>query len=336
MREPFHTSGQELYVEASIGISTYPQDGRDADTLIRNADAAMYLTKSRGRNGYQFYRPELNLAAAEKLQLSTRLKRAVKAQSLAVAYQPQIDMQTGQVVGAEALLRWHDAELGNVSPATFIPIAEETGLIQGIGEWVLRTACRQARRWRDEGLPPIRVSVNVSPRQLEHSDLVKVVRSALDDADWPADMLELELTEGALMRNADDAARVLHDLRELGVKIAIDDFGTGYSSLSYLKRFSIDRIKIDRAFIQQIGRDDGYEALTLAVIAIANALKFDVIAEGVELDSHRRFLVDHGCVEGQGFLYSPAVSGGAIADMLRAKGSPAIHALASASEQAAQ
>jgi EAL domain-containing protein (putative c-di-GMP-specific phosphodiesterase class I) len=223
----------------------------------------------------------------------------------------------GRSDGAHRLPRWHDAELGAVSPAVFIPVAEETGLIQGLGEWVLRTACRQARSWRDEGLPPIRVSVNVSPLQLAHSDLVAVVRSALEDADWPADMLELEVTEGALMRNADDAARVLHDLRELGVKIAIDDFGTGYSSLSYLKRFSIDRIKIDRAFIQEIGRDIEYEALTLAVIAIANTLKFEVIAEGVELDMQRHFLVEHGCVDGQGFLYSAAISGDAIVNMLR-------------------
>jgi EAL domain-containing protein (putative c-di-GMP-specific phosphodiesterase class I) len=170
------------------------------------------------------------------------------------------------------------------------------------------------------------MSVNVSPLQLEHSDLVAVVRSALEDADWPADMLELELTEGALMRNAEQAARVLHDLRELGVKIAIDDFGTGYSSLSYLKRFSIDCIKIDRVFIQEIGRDIEYEALTLAVIAIANALKFDVVAEGVELDIHRRFLVEHGCVQGQGFLYSAAVSGDAIANMLRRKAQATVDA----------
>ncbi|MFM0149842.1 putative bifunctional diguanylate cyclase/phosphodiesterase, partial [Paraburkholderia sp. RL18-085-BIA-A] len=236
------------------------------------------------------------------------------------------DMLTGRVLGAEALLRWDDDELGAVSPAVFIPVAEESGLIQDIGEWVLRTACTQARVWRDEGLPSIRVSVNVSPLQLEHSDLVNVVRVALDDADWPADMLELELTEGALMRNAEQAARVLHDLRELGVKIAIDDFGTGYSSLSYLKRFSIDRIKIDQAFIQQIGRDAEYEALTLAVIAIANTLKFDVIAEGVELDTHRHFLVEHGCVEGQGFLYSPAVAGEVLGEMLRTMGRRAVAA----------
>jgi len=315
--EPFHVGEQELYVEASIGVSTYPQDGDDADTLIRNADAAMYLAKANGRNGYEFYRPELNRAAAEKLQLSGRLKRAVKNQGLQVAYQPQIDMVTGRVQGVEALLRWDDEELGVVSPAIFVPVAEETGLIQDMGEWVLRTACLQAGRWRDAGLAPIRVSVNVSPLQLEHSDLLRIVRSALEEADWPAEMLELEVTEGGLMRNADAVARVLRDLRRLGVKIAIDDFGTGYSSLSYLKRFSIDRIKIDRAFIQEIGRDTEYEALTLAVIAIAHAMKFDVVAEGVELDIHRRFLVEHGCLEGQGFLYSPAVSEDAIAKMLR-------------------
>jgi diguanylate cyclase (GGDEF)-like protein/PAS domain S-box-containing protein len=317
MTEAFYVGERELYVEASIGVSTFPQDGADADTLIRNADAAMYLAKSRGRNGYQFYRPELNRAAAERLQLSTRLRRAAKTKSLQVAYQPQIDMVTGRIFGAEALLRWHDAELGVVSPAVFIPIAEETGLIQGIGEWVLRTACEQASQWRAQGLPPIRVSVNVSPVQLERSDLVGVVRAALHDSGCDADMLELEVTEGALMRNADDAARVLHDLRELGVKIAIDDFGTGYSSLSYLQRFSVDRIKIDKVFVQEIGRGTEYEALTLAVIAIAEALKFDVIAEGVETDVQRGFLVEHGCSEGQGFLYSAAVPGNAIAGMLR-------------------
>lgn len=309
MSEPFHIDVQELYVEASIGVSTYPQDGPDADTLIRNADTAMYLAKAHGRNGYKFYRPELNLAAAQRLQLSTRLRRAVKGEALQLVYQPQIDMLTGRVFGAEALLRWHDAELGSVSPAVFIPIAEESGMIHVIGEWVLRTACRQAKSWLDQGLPPIRVSVNVSPMQLDRSDLVDIVKAALVDAKLPATLLELEVTEGALMRNVDDVARTLRELRGIGLTIAIDDFGTGYSSLSYLKRFSVDRIKIDRAFIREIGADEEYEALTLAVIAIANALKFDVLAEGVELDIHRRFLIEHGCTEGQGYLYSPAIAG---------------------------
>ncbi|WP_186308596.1 EAL domain-containing protein [Paraburkholderia sp. BCC1885] len=317
MSEPFYMGASELYVEASIGVSTYPQDGADVDTLLRNADAAMYLAKAHGRNGYKFYRAELNAAAAARLQLSTQLRRAVKAQALQLAYQPQIDMLTGRVFGAEALLRWNDPELGAVSPATFIPIAEESGMIQIIGEWVLRTACHQARSWLDQGLPPVRVSVNVSPLQLERSDLVKIVKSALLEARLSADSLELEVTEGALMRNADHVARTLRELRSLGVKIAIDDFGTGYSSLSYLKRFSVDRIKIDRAFVREIGTDEDYEALTLAVIGIAKALKFDVLAEGVELDVHRHFLIEHGCTEAQGFLYSPAITGERLSEMLR-------------------
>jgi EAL domain-containing protein (putative c-di-GMP-specific phosphodiesterase class I) len=225
-------------------------------------------------------------------------------------------MVTVHMLGAEALLRWNDPELGVVSPAAFIPVAEESGMIQIIGEWVLRTACQQARSWLDQGLPPIRVSVNVSPLQLERSDLVTVVKTALQDAQLPAKNLELEVTEGALMRNPDDVAQTLRELRSMGVKIAIDDFGTGYSSLSYLKRFSVDRIKIDRAFVREIGTDEEYEALTLAVIGIAKALKFDVLAEGVELDAHRRFLIEHGCTEGQGFLYSPAIPGDQFAEML--------------------
>jgi diguanylate cyclase (GGDEF)-like protein/PAS domain S-box-containing protein len=317
MADSFHVNDKELYVEASIGVSIYPQDGQDADTLLRNADAAMYLAKAHGRNGYRFYRPELNAAAAARLQLSTQLRRAVRAQALQVEYQPQVDMLTGRVFGAEALVRWRDEELGTVSPAVFIPVAEQSGLIQSIGEWVLRTACRQARSWMDLGLPPIRVSVNVSPLQLEHSDMVQIVRSALHDERIPAHYLELEVTEGALMRNVDEVARTLRELRAIGVKIAIDDFGTGYSSLSYLKRFSVDRIKIDRAFVREIGTGDESEALALAVIAIASALKFEVLAEGVEFDTQKRFLIDHGCTQAQGFLYSPSIGGDAFAELLR-------------------
>jgi diguanylate cyclase (GGDEF)-like protein/PAS domain S-box-containing protein len=324
MSEPFQMGMQELFVEVSIGVSTFPQDGPDADTLIRNADAAMYLAKMHGRNGYKFYRPELNAAAAERLRLSTQLRRAVKAQTLKIAYQPQADMPSGRLFGAEALLRWDDEALGSVSPAVFIPVAEETGLIQVIGEWVLRTACKQARSWLDQGLAPIRVSVNVSPLQIERSDLVAVVKRALDDAQLPAEQLELEVTEGALMRNVDEVARTLRELRTIGVKIAIDDFGTGYSSLSYLKRFSVDRIKIDRAFVRDIGSGDEYEALTLAVIAIANALKFDVLAEGVELEAQKRFLIEHGCTAGQGFLYSAAIAPDSFAELLRRSSESAV------------
>lgn len=307
MAEPLRVSQQELYVEVSVGISTFPHDGSDADTLVRNADAAMYLAKDNGRNGYQYYRPELNSAAADKLTLSTKLRRAVRTGALSVVYQPQVDMASGRLCGAEALARWTDDELGVVSPAVFVPIAEESGLIVQIGEWVLHTACAQARAWLGVGVDCIRMSVNVSPIQLERSNLVETVRNALDATGLPATMLELEVTEGALMRNVDDVARVLRELRKLGVKIAIDDFGTGYSSLSYLKRFSVDRLKIDRAFVQEIGSDAEYEALTLAVIAMAGALNFDIIAEGVETAVQRDFLVANGCSQGQGYLFSAAV-----------------------------
>jgi len=315
MTEPVQISGHELFIEASIGISIYPVDGDDADTLIRNADAAMYLAKQNGRNQYQFYRPELNEAAISRLRISTRLRRALRNGALTVLYQPQFDMTSGTMIGAEALLRWTDAQLGSVSPVVFIPIAEETGLIRGIGEWVLREACREAARWNTDRTRQIRVSVNVSPLQLEHSDLIGQVGQALRDSGLSPALLELEVTEGALMRNPDLALRTLAGLREMGVRIAIDDFGTGYSSLGYLKRFRVDRLKIDREFVHEIGRDAETEAITLAVIAVAKALNFELIAEGVETSGHRDFLLQNGCTQAQGFLYSQAVSAAAIEDI---------------------
>jgi len=319
MSEPVRVAGHELFVEGSMGISVFPSDGADADTLIRNADAAMYLAKQNGRNQYQFYRPELSEGAASRLRISTRLRRAFKHGGLSVLYQPQFDMATGEMNGAEALLRWTDAELGEVSPAVFIPIAEDTGLIRGIGEWVLREACSEGARWNSTPRKRIRVSVNVSPLQLEHSDLVDQVSGALRDAGLPPELLELEVTEGALMRNADHAARTLARLRDLGVRIAIDDFGTGYSSLSYLKRFRVDRLKIDREFVKEIGHDTETEAITLAVIAVAKALNFELIAEGVETSRHRDFLLRNGCTQAQGFLYSRAISAHSIAQILSAE-----------------
>jgi EAL domain-containing protein (putative c-di-GMP-specific phosphodiesterase class I) len=228
-------------------------------------------------------------------------------------------MASGEMIGAEALLRWTDAELGEVSPAVFIPIAEDTGLIRGIGEWVLREACNEGARWNSTPGSRIRVSVNVSPLQLEHSDLIDQVSRALHDAGLAPELLELEVTEGALMRNPEHAAKTLASLRELGVRIAIDDFGTGYSSLSYLKRFRVDRLKIDRAFVKEIGQDPEMEAITLAVIAVAKALNFELIAEGVETRRHRDFLLENGCTEAQGFLYSRAISGPSIAEILAAE-----------------
>ncbi|SDD92853.1 putative bifunctional diguanylate cyclase/phosphodiesterase [Paraburkholderia lycopersici] len=315
MTEPVQVSGHELFIEASIGISIYPVDGGDADTLVRNADAAMYLAKQNGRNQYQFYRPELSEAATSRLRVSTRLRQAFRNGALSVLYQPQFDMASGEMIGAEALLRWTDAELGSVSPAVFIPIAEETGLIRGIGAWVLREACHEAARWNLQRTRQIRVSVNVSPLQLEHGDLIGQVRQALRDSGLPPELLELEVTEGALMHSPELAARTLACLREMGVRIAIDDFGTGYSSLGYLKRFRVDRLKIDREFVREIGQDAETEAITLAVIAVAKALNFELIAEGVETSGHRDFLLQNGCTQAQGFLYSRAVSAGTIADI---------------------
>lgn len=322
MAEPVRVAGHELFIEASIGISIYPGDGADADILIRNADAAMYLAKQNGRNQYQFYRPELSETATSRLRMSTRLRRAFKNGLLKVLYQPQFDMQSGAMIGAEALLRWSDPELGDVSPAAFIPVAEETGLIRAIGEWVLREACHEGARWNASRARGIGVSVNVSPLQLEHSDLVEQVSSALRESGLAPGLLELEVTESALMRNPEHASRTLVRLREMGVRIAIDDFGTGYSSLSYLKRFRVDRLKIDREFVKEIGVDTETEAITLAVIAVAKALNFELLAEGVETSRHRDFLVENGCTQAQGFLYSRAVPADAIAGMLPALSAP--------------
>ncbi|WP_321814896.1 MULTISPECIES: putative bifunctional diguanylate cyclase/phosphodiesterase [unclassified Paraburkholderia] len=315
MTEPIQVLGHELFIEASIGISLYPVDGDDAENLVRNADAAMYLAKQNGRNQYQFYRPELSEAATSRLRISTRLRQAFRSGGLNVLYQPQFDMATGAMIGAEALLRWTDAELGSVSPALFIPIAEETGLIRGIGEWVLREACREAAQWNRDPARPTRVSVNVSPLQLEHGNLIAQVSDALADSGLAPELLELEVTEGALMRNPELTARTLATLREMGVRIAIDDFGTGYSSLGYLKRFRVDRLKIDREFVREIGHDAETEAIALAVIAVAKALDFELIAEGVETYGHRDFLLQNGCTHAQGFLYSQAISAGGIADI---------------------
>jgi EAL domain-containing protein (putative c-di-GMP-specific phosphodiesterase class I) len=225
-------------------------------------------------------------------------------------------MRTGQILGVEALLRWTDPELGSISPATFIPLAEESGLIVKMGEFVLREACQQLKAWEAQGLPSVRVSVNVSPQQIFRSNVLLMVKTVLDETGVLPSSLELEMTETTLMTNAQDAARLLDSLQELGIHIAIDDFGTGYSSLSYLKKFSVDRIKIDRAFVRDIGEDGDDEIITRAVIALAKTLDVQVIAEGVETPQQRDFLLRHGCVEAQGFLYSPAVPAAALARLL--------------------
>ena len=326
--EPVFVDGHELYVEASIGVSRFPVDGNTPEALLKKADAAMYQAKERGRNTFQFYHTELDLEVGERLALSNRLRKAVRANELTVYYQPQVDMRTGKIRGVEALLRWFDPELGSVSPATFIPLAEESGLIVKIGEFVLRQACLQLKTWQTQGLPPIRMSVNVSPRQILRSNVLTMVETVLTETGVSPELLELEMTESTLMSNAPEAARLLDSLRALGIHIAIDDFGTGYSSLSYLKKFSVDRIKIDRTFVRDIGEDGDDEIITRAVIALAKTLEVEVIAEGVETEQQRDFLLRHGCVEAQGYLFSPAVAPDVLAANLAATTSLAALTLA--------
>jgi diguanylate cyclase (GGDEF)-like protein len=318
MSEPVTIDGKELYVTCSAGISIYPQDGRDVDTLLKNADAAMYRAKEHGRSNFQFYTSEMNERVNERLALEAALRRALERNELALHYQPKVILKTGAIVGAEALVRWMHPEWGLVRPARFIPLAEETGLIVTIGEWVLREACRQTRAWIDAGLEPGKVSVNLSVRQFRQEGLVRTVSRILEDTRLDPSKLEMELTESMVMHNVDAAIAILQGLKQLGVGLSLDDFGTGYSSLSYLKDLPIDTLKIDRSFVRDIGAgedaDDG--VLAQAIISLGHALQLKVIAEGVETDAQMRFLRRNGCDEVQGFFYGEPVSPDAHARLL--------------------
>jgi diguanylate cyclase (GGDEF)-like protein len=307
--EPITIEGKELYVSCSAGISIYPQDGRDVDTLLKNADAAMYRAKDHGRSNFQFYTSEMNERVNERLALEHALRRALERHELALHYQQKVDLNTGAIVGAEALVRWLHPEWGLVRPARFIPLAEETGLIVSIGEWVLREACRQARAWLDGGLDPGVVSVNLSVRQFRQEGLVRTVSRILEETGLDPSQIEMELTESMVMQNVDASIAILQGLKQLGVTLSVDDFGTGYSSLSYLKDLPIDTLKIDRSFVRDIGTgaeaEDG--VLAQAIISLGHALHLKVIAEGVETDAQMRFLRRHGCDEVQGFFYGEPV-----------------------------
>ncbi len=308
--EPITIEGKELYVSCSAGISIYPQDGRDVDTLLKNADAAMYRAKDHGRSNFQFYTSEMNERVNERLALENALRRALERNELALHYQQKVNLKTGQICGAEALVRWLHPEWGLVRPARFIPLAEETGLIVSIGEWVLREACRQTRAWLDEGLEPGTVSVNLSVRQFRQEGLVRTVSRILEETGLEPSRLERELTESMVMHNVDAAIAILQGLKQLGVRLSVDDFGTGYSSLSYLKDLPIDTLKIDRSFVRDIGAgeeaDEG--VLAQAIISLAHALHLKVIAEGVETDPQMRFLRRHQCDEVQGFFHGEPVA----------------------------
>ncbi|ABE28967.1 diguanylate cyclase domain protein [Paraburkholderia xenovorans LB400] len=315
--EPVWLDGTELYVGCSMGASLFPQDGEDAETLMKKADLAMYRAKDMGRNTFQFYQPEMNASAGTRLNLERRLRRALRDNQFLLHYQPQVDIVSGQIVGTEALVRWRDPEVGLVPPSSFIPVAEESGLIGPLSEWVLREACRQNKAWQDEGLPPARVSVNLSARVFQQRDIAKLVMQVLDETGLEPQYLELELTESTIMRNAEEAVSMLNELHALGIGLAIDDFGTGYSSLSYLKRFPVDRLKIDRSFVSDIGISGDDETITSAIIALAHSLKLQVIAEGVETSAQLDFLKERACDEMQGFYFAKPLSTDAISELLQ-------------------
>jgi len=307
LRAPFVVNGHEVFANGSIGIAMHPSDGEDAEVLIRNADVAMYHAKSCGRNNYQFYTASMNINSERRLDLERRLRRALENQRFTLLFQPIRDAVTGRTNAAEALLRWEDPEVGPVSPAEFIPIAEETGLIVDIGEWVLRTACGQYRAWRAEGLGAIRIDVNVSGHQIRQPSFVAKVARVLEETGVSASHLELEITESTIMQEDDVTSEAFQALDDMGVGIALDDFGTGYSSLSYLKRFPIDRVKIDRSFVSQVTSNSDDRAITNAIIAMAHSLRLRVVAEGVETREQADFLRARNCDELQGYLFSRPV-----------------------------
>jgi len=302
--QPFALPDQEVVLTASVGIALFPGDAQQFDALLQNAEIAMYRVKDEGRNHYCFFAPEMQARTARNLALGQALKTALAHQELHLVYQPQKCLKTGHIVGAEALLRWNSAQWGAVSPGEFIPIAEHLGLITSIGEWVLRQALLQLRAWLDAGLAPMTMAVNLSALQFQQPDLLSIVTDALAKARLPAHCLELELTEAIAMKNPELAAQRIATLNKAGVQLSIDDFGTGYSSLSYLKRFPLDKLKIDQSFIRDVDFDPEDQAITTAVIQLARSLGLKTIAEGVETAAQQAFLRQRGCDEIQGYHFS--------------------------------
>jgi len=317
--QPCSVDGLQFTLTGSVGIALYPADGSDAEQLMLHAESAMQRAKQGGRSGFRFHQPQADADLRQRMRLDYAMRQALAGNRFRLHYQPQIDLISGQVIGAEALIRWRDPELGEVSPGQFIPVAEETGFIIAIGDWVLGQAVQQAARWRNAGLA-IPVSVNVSALQFQQSDFNQRVADVLAQHQLPGALLELELTESILVHDADEALARLSLLSTLGVRLAIDDFGTGYSSLAYLKRFPIERLKIDRSFVKGVPGDDSDAAIVRAIVQLAKALDMKVIAEGVETEPQRAFLLDIGCDEFQGFLYAPALDAQSFEERLRGSG----------------
>jgi EAL domain-containing protein (putative c-di-GMP-specific phosphodiesterase class I) len=317
---PFILDTYELFVTASIGVSLYPTDGESLDHLVKKADIAMYYAKGEGRNNVQFYSPRMDENADKRLLLETSLRKALDNREFRVYYQPKVDIVTKKITAMEALIRWEHPMLGLVSPGEFIPLAEETGLIIPIGEWVLRAACMQNRQWLRQGLPQMRVAVNLSGYQFQQKNLLETIREILGETGLSADLLELEITESVIMQNPDFAVAVLNQLRDLGVHISIDDFGTGYSSLAHLKRFSVNTLKIDKSFVRDVEINSADAAITTAIIAMGNSLNLKVIAEGVETEGQLSFLSDNNCDEVQGYLFSTPMPADKVAGFMREYG----------------
>jgi diguanylate cyclase (GGDEF)-like protein/PAS domain S-box-containing protein len=308
VRSPHRIEQHDLHVTASVGIVTYPDDGTDADTLMKHADFAMYQAKEHGRDNRQFFKRDLNIRAVERQSLESGLRHALEREEFMLHYQPKLNLETGAIVGVEALIRWLHPERGLVSPTDFIPIAEESGLIVPIGRWVLAEACRQAQAWQDMGLAPIRVGINISAVELRANDFVEFVNMVLATTRLESRILELELTETFLMQDSTSTSAVLHALKDIGLHLALDDFGTGYSSLNHLKRFPIDTLKIDRSFVHGITTNSDDASIVGAVISMGSHLHMRVIAEGVETEEQLEFLRDHKCPFGQGYYFSRPVA----------------------------
>lgn len=317
--KPYRIGEHELAVTLSIGIALFPEDGNDAETLLKHADAAMYHAKAQGRNTCQFFTLELHKRVREHLEIENRLRHALTRREISLHYQPQIDLETGRLMGCEALMRWENPQLGRIPPDKFIGIAEDSGLILRLGEWALFEACQQSMQWRNQGLPALRMSVNVSAIQFKQSSkLVKHIEHALKSSGLPASDLELELTESVLADNLNQVKSALERLKQLGIRLAMDDFGTGYSSLSYLRQLRLDTLKIDRSFVNDLPNSEDCAALTTAILNMAEALGMHCVAEGIENDDQLSFLRWHGCQIGQGYFFSKPLTAEAMAAFLTA------------------
>jgi EAL domain-containing protein (putative c-di-GMP-specific phosphodiesterase class I) len=307
LTKPFVLNGHEVFISASIGISLYPSDGQDVDTLLKNADIAMYHAKEQGKNNFQFYTDSMNATALDRLHLENEMRKALERNEFQLYFQPKVRVENQKIIGVEALLRWNHPKRGLLSPAEFIPLAEETGLIVPIGQWVLRTACEQGKAWQAEGLAPLTISVNISQRQFEQDHFLESVLDTLESTNFPPHLLELEITESLIMHDPEKVIALLGELKNTGIIISIDDFGTGYSSLEYLRRLPLDALKIDRSFITHTVSNPDDAAIARAVIAMAHSLNLKVIAEGVENNAQLEFLRGLDCDEAQGFLFSRPV-----------------------------